>query len=437
MKHEKYSIGYDLLRIYARFLHMLIHRRITISGLDNIPKNTPLIFAPNHQNALMDALAVLLSSPHQPTWLARADIFKNKTVSKILNFLKMSPVYRIRDGKDNLGKNDEVFELSIRVLKNNKSLAIFPEAKHTFKRQSATHKKAVPRIAFMAEERENFNLGIHIIPIGIFYNHYNKFNRELIVTFGEAIKLKDYEELYIQNPGVATIALRDAIYEGLVRLTIHIKSKNHYEDYETLREIYRNGSLEKLAPAAKFEKEQQFIKSIETWEEANPEKAVELFSKCSAYSKSLHEINLSDRALAGKNSFIKTIINAFLAGLSLPIFLYGWLNFLLGFYLPSVFIRKKINDKVFWATVEYVAWIIFIPVFTLIQWGVVWAVSGDIIISLVYLFSLPIFGKLALNINDFYIRVIQQIRILNSGKAVSRLMELRKSIADTIGNIPG
>ncbi|MDD3526473.1 MAG: 1-acyl-sn-glycerol-3-phosphate acyltransferase, partial [Bacteroidales bacterium] len=150
MKHENYSLGYDLLRIHARLLHRLIHRRITVSGLENIPKDVALILAPNHQNALMDAMAVLLTVPPQPVWLARADIFGNPVINKILHFLKISPVYRIRDGKNNLSKNDEVFDLALRVLKNKRALAIFPEGMHTFRRQSAPHKKAIPRIAFMA-----------------------------------------------------------------------------------------------------------------------------------------------------------------------------------------------------------------------------------------------------------------------------------------------
>ncbi len=437
MKHEKYSFGYDLLRVYTRFLHRLIHRRITINGLKNIPKNAPVIFAPNHQNALMDAMAVLLSSQQQPTWLARADIFSGKIISRILFFLKMSPVYRIRDGKDNLEKNDGVFELAIRVLKNNKSLAVFPEGQHSFKRQSLAHKKAVPRIAFMAEDRENFELGIQIIPIGLYYSHYNKYNRDLIVNFGEPVLLKDYAEEYRNNPTAATIALRKKIYAKLISLTIHIKSKTHYEDYEMLREIAGNNNAKSLNPNEQLKRDQEFIAQVEAWEEKNPEDAAELFGRTTKYQNLLSKLKLSDRAFSGKTTFGKTIFNAFLAGLTLPVFLYGWLNFFLGFYLPSVLIRKNIKDKVFWATVEFVAWIILIPLFLLIQWGVVWLISGSFIISAVYLLTLPVFGKLALNINDFYISLKHQIRVLNGGQKINQIKTLRKSIVSFIGNITG
>jgi 1-acyl-sn-glycerol-3-phosphate acyltransferase len=192
MSYEKWSLGYWCLKQYVRFADWLILKKTVITGNENIPKNKPLLFAPNHQNALSDPLAVLLNTSFQPVWLARADIFKSKTVSAILKFMKIMPVYRLRDGKENLNKNDQTFSDSIKVLENNMALALFPEAAHSGKRQMLVHKKAVPRIVFMAEEKTGFNLDIQIIPTGIYYSHYWKFNRTIVVNFGEPIPVKEF-----------------------------------------------------------------------------------------------------------------------------------------------------------------------------------------------------------------------------------------------------
>jgi len=85
----------------------LTQKKVVVTGRHSIPKGKPIIFAPNHQNALMDPLALVCTNMHQSVWLARADIFKSKTVSSILKYLKLLPVYRIRDGKDNLSNNEE------------------------------------------------------------------------------------------------------------------------------------------------------------------------------------------------------------------------------------------------------------------------------------------------------------------------------------------
>jgi 1-acyl-sn-glycerol-3-phosphate acyltransferase len=185
MKYEKWSLGYWFLKQYVKFADWLIHKKTVITGKEKIPPNKPIVFAPNHQNALSDPMAVLLNTRFQPVWLARADIFgKSKVVDAILKFLKIMPVYRLRDGKENLDKNEQTFANSIKVLEHNFALALFPEAAHSSKRQMLVHKKAVPRIVFMAEEKTNNQLDIQIVPTGIYYSHYWKFNRTVIVNFG-------------------------------------------------------------------------------------------------------------------------------------------------------------------------------------------------------------------------------------------------------------
>jgi len=98
---KNFSPGYEILRTYVRFAFWLTHKRIVVKGRHLIPKGKPIIFAPNHQNALMDPLALACTNPYQSVWLARADIFKSKAASRFLIFLKLLPVYRIRDGQTN------------------------------------------------------------------------------------------------------------------------------------------------------------------------------------------------------------------------------------------------------------------------------------------------------------------------------------------------
>ena len=184
---ENRSIGYEALRQYVRFAFWLTHKRIVVTGREHIPAGKPIIFAANHQNALMDPLALSCTNPLQTLWLARADIFKNKLARPALKFMKMLPIYRIRDGKENLSNNEEVFNQVTQVLENRQSIALFPEAAHSGKRQMWVHRKAIPRIALEAEAKNNFTLELQIVPVGIYYDHYWKFNRTLVVQYGKPI----------------------------------------------------------------------------------------------------------------------------------------------------------------------------------------------------------------------------------------------------------
>ena len=106
-KVEKVSIRYTLLKIYGKLIHdVFFYKKVTYIGLENIPQDKPVLIAPNHQNALMDALAIIYAQKgKQPVFLARSDIFKNSFIAKMLFFLKILPVFRLRDGKEKLKMN--------------------------------------------------------------------------------------------------------------------------------------------------------------------------------------------------------------------------------------------------------------------------------------------------------------------------------------------
>ncbi len=106
---ERFSKRYAVLKSILKIWHNnFFYRRVIVLGRDNIDPNDNLIFAPNHQNALMDALAVLFTLKGQPVFLARADIFKKRFIASILYSFKLLPVYRIRDGFGTLKENDDI-----------------------------------------------------------------------------------------------------------------------------------------------------------------------------------------------------------------------------------------------------------------------------------------------------------------------------------------
>ena len=124
---EKFSGRYLVLKKLIGFWHNKIYyRKVIVIGRENINPDDHLIYAPNHQNALMDALAVLFTHKCQPVFLARADIFKRRIIASILYFMKILPVYRIRDGFSSLKSNDEIFHKTIDVIKNKNGLVILP-----------------------------------------------------------------------------------------------------------------------------------------------------------------------------------------------------------------------------------------------------------------------------------------------------------------------
>lgn len=400
MKYEKWSLGYSFLRSYVRIVDFFIHRKVILNNRENVPASTPVIFAPNHQNALSDPMAILLHVKQQPVWLARADIFKNKFAAAVLRFLKIMPVYRLRDGKEQLANNDKTFADSIKVLKNNVPLALFPEAAHSGKRQMLAHKKAVPRIVFMAEERADQNLNIHIVPIGIYYSSYWKFDRTVIVNFGKPLKVNDYLGKYQENQNLATQLLKDDLYNAIEPLTINIRSKEYYSDIEYIREFYGKEYLRrqggKYSANALFKSDQKLVKSIDEQLESAPEVIKNLIDKVSSYKRLLKKQGLRSWLVAHpENNVLKIFLNKLILLLGLPVFLFGFVFNALPFFFIDRFTHKKVKDHAFKSTFFLVLGLLLFPVVYLLE---LWAVSGllpEIWLKLLFLVSLPFAGKVA------------------------------------------
>lgn len=356
---QKWSLAYAILRPWVQLAFRSAHKEIKVIGKENIPVGCPVIFAPNHQNALEDALTLVYSAPGQTVFLARADIFKNRIVAHLLHFLKILPVYRIRDGKESLDQNEEIFNLSVDLLIKKKSLCLFPEAAHTASRSMLPHRKAIPRIVFRAGEKTGYQLDIQIVPVGITYDHYYRFRRSMVIWYGQPISVKPFYQLALdQDERTASIALRDKIFYQLEQLIIHIPDKNEVEWFEQLflllrpaqnkkrkleRGIYFNLLSDKAILLTLLSRSKQVP---EEWEQIKIKldelKRIKTCNLLPGYN-----LSASNKPSHGLLSlvFLTMVISPFmLSGICLN----GWL-----FALTRYSFRKKIKDHQFWSSFSF------------------------------------------------------------------------------------
>lgn len=434
MKHH--SFGYELLRLYVRFAFWLSHKQITVSGKENIPKGKPIIFAPNHQNALMDPLALVCTNNLQTVWLARADIFKSKITRSILKFLKIWPVYRIRDGKENLANNEEIFAKVNQLLEEKQSVALFPEAAHSGRRQMLPHKKAIPRITLEAEAKNNFSLELQIIPVGISYSHYWNFNRSLLVQYGEPITIEKFWFDYEMNPQKAMMDLRDLIREKLQALVIEINSKIYYEEYESIRQLTGKSLVKpklfsKKKALQQFRAEKELIDKLEILEKESPQSFEELINQLHHYQQSLNDAKCTDRKVENALNSGKMItpIGILAALLSLPIFVYGFVFNAIPFWGSRIWVRRKVKDKIFTSSFNYVLGLIIFPLYYLVIYFALFHPRYATPVSLLLIVLMPFMGKAAYLLLQFYQNLVYQGKYLFGTKTyrskMDKLIEMR------------
>ena len=200
---------YRGLRPFVDLSAGLSYRRTQITGLSNIPEDGAVIFAPNHSNALMDALCVLRTRKAPTVFGARADMFENPVFARILHFLKIIPMVRKRDGIRKVLRNLDIIEDIVEVLDEGVSFCMFPEGTHRTKHSLLPIGKGVFRIAITAARR--LGKPVYVVPVGLEYSDYYRFMGTSLLQFGEAI---DVSGFLAEHPEDGEAAL----YRGLTSM---------------------------------------------------------------------------------------------------------------------------------------------------------------------------------------------------------------------------
>lgn len=152
----------------------------------------PLILACNHPNSFLDAI-VLGGYHRRPLhFLARGDAFKNPRAAKVMRALKMIPIYRISEGKENLDNNKQTFQDCMEVFRNNGIVLIFSEGISINEWRLRPLKKGTARIAWMCWKEENI-ADMLVQPTGINYNSFDGPPKVMDYRFAPVFGMNDFE----------------------------------------------------------------------------------------------------------------------------------------------------------------------------------------------------------------------------------------------------
>lgn len=201
-------------------------KKITVRGRKNVPKKGAVLFAVNHPNGLVDPLYVTTTNGRLNHFLVRAASFKKPIIKKILESLNLMPIYRIRDGIQQLANNQEIFEKCFKILHKEDTLMIFPEGSHNKKRTVRLLSKGFTRIVSGALEKHP-ELEIQVVPVGITYQHASSFPSKVVVRYGHPIATRTIFEA--NAPAKAINILKAAVTTQLKELSVHIPDDENYD----------------------------------------------------------------------------------------------------------------------------------------------------------------------------------------------------------------
>lgn len=175
---------YPLLKAYARLAIKLYCTKIVVNKKNLLKIKGPVLFAANHPNSFLDGVILSTLLDEHLYSLTRGDVFQNKTVGKILSWLKLLPVYRTSEGNHNLASNYITFASCHNMFKKKKIVLIFSEAESINEWGLRPLRKGTARLAFSSWQQ---GINLRVIPLAFNYSSFKKFGKEVHLNFGEEI----------------------------------------------------------------------------------------------------------------------------------------------------------------------------------------------------------------------------------------------------------
>ena len=354
---------YSFLRPYVDYHVRKAFRRYKVVGYDKIPKNAACIFAANHTNTLMDALVLLCMNHEKKVFIARGDMFKKPAIAKIMFFLRILPIYRIRDGfksvKDN---NAEIIDKAADVIHDEVKLFLYPEATHRTKHSLRQLSKGIFHIALKANNDFGHEKPVYIVPTGIEYGDYFRYRSTALVNFGEPINVTEYvNQNKDENEAVIMNGLREMLTERMSKQISFIPDNE--ENYEAIWEMTKIKSGLKGGLDERLENNQKTIKEILEWKEKEPEKAKEEFEKVDKFIKKRKKKGISVTSVTKKNIFGTVLWKTLVALLGLPYYIASAVANL-PIWLVTKILKNSFKDKAWGNTVSFGVEFVLHPILT-------------------------------------------------------------------------
>jgi 1-acyl-sn-glycerol-3-phosphate acyltransferase len=380
---------YTFLRFFVDYACRHSYRRFEVHGLKGLPKDGALIYGINHSNTLMDALVVLATSRHKKVFMARGDIFSNPKVAKILKFLRILPLFRIRNGVAAVRNNADSMEQAVDVVHDKVGLYLFPEGRHRTKHSLLQLSKGIFHIAMDSNREFGEDRPVYLVPVGIEYGDYFRFRSTCMVNFGEPINVTDFiKNSTEENEAVLMNQLREMLSENLSKLITYIPDD---EDYDPTWEIVkmknekRSGGLYK-----KMLRNKDTVEKIQEFKEKKPEEAKSLFDRVMTFAKSRVENKISVTSTAKKRPLLNSLWKMMVALIGLPYFLASTVvNAIV--WVPTMIIKSKLKDPAWGNTVCFAGKLLVFPLvfiggtialFCSLPWY--WALGGSVLLFFSY-----------------------------------------------------
>lgn len=414
-------------------------RSIYIKGKENIPKDKPVIFAANHPSSFMDPILLGVHLNRSLYFLARGDIFKNKMVRKLFDKLHMIPVYKPDLSPDQVHKNEMIFEKCYEYLERNKAVMIFPEGISKTERRLRPIKTGIARIALGAEEKNNFNLDLCIVPIGLNYSNPHYFKSDVFVNIGAPISVSEYQEDFLKDSKEGVLQLTDRVKSELEKRIVIIEDEQLEKLIRQIEILYRSKLREQNKQQEKatqdFYLSQDIVEAVQYYAKNHPEILQDFEQKISVYLKRLKRLKIRDTQIRSSETSFPVFLRLLYFTFGFPLFLFGLITNIIPFKIVELIPSKVTIREDFVGAVKMATGMLIFLITYLVE-ASIFGYLTNFLWAILFILSLYPAGLFTVDYFKKYYQVrgtIKYLRIfMKKGDLIANLKTTRQELVDEL-----
>ncbi len=441
---------YRLCRWLLRAALGFYFTRIERFHRERVPHTGPVLFTSNHPNSVTDAFVIGTSVPRKVNFVATVQLFRSRILRRLLTHCGVIPINRMKDDPRAMRTVMQTFEACFRVLERGEAIGIFPEGITHDDPQLKTVKTGAARMALELEHRHGGQLGLQIVPVGLTFSAKEHYRSDVLVNFGERIRVAAYLGGYPDKKHECFQRLTAEIEHRIESLILHLPKLERARVVEAVKRLYLDRLLvgnriihEPVPPkAGELLLTQAIANAVAFTYEHHPERAATFVHDLAHYEHWLSRMRLSDNDLAhfpNKAQLIGHSVAWTLLGLVLaPVAAFGWVHR----WLPILFVNWAVkhfarysSGKTHVATTSILAGTVSFGVFYGTYIAVFHALFG-LPASLWYALSLPVASLAA----HYYAKELRRFAAslrctavqLRAPSAARRLLAWRKELIEEI-----
>lgn len=347
---------YAILKVLMRLTIRVFFRKVHRHGLEQMPKEGPLLICANHPSAFMDPIIVAALIGRPVYFLAKAAVFRTKLAQLLLPKLHMIPIYRKQDDPSQMHKNAETFEKCYEHLGKGGVILIFPEGISITERKLRELKTGAARIALGAAKKYDYTLKVQIMTIGLNYNNPHRFRDEVFINADQPIDSSAYFDKHRSDEFAAAEALTEEIRQRLEAQIISIGDANEDQLVARIEKLYKQQLMRERGIAEdegekSFELSKRIAENVRYFSQKDPGRVERTSKNIDQYLQDVKRVGLADRNLDSRrlrgSRILKNLREIAFILFGFPFFLYGIIFNGLPYWFIKWLVSRRIKQREF------------------------------------------------------------------------------------------